>query len=135
MRVVDTGSCLIVTLILSSGCGPSVGRTYKVSGTVLLAGQPLPEGEIRWYSLEDDRAAPEGGTIKDGRFELRASEGKNRVEIRAFREVPGSAQGPMSPPVRKQYLPACYNTNSELVRQVAATDSNQFEFALQDSKE
>jgi hypothetical protein len=125
------GCCLLVVVLLP-GCstGP---RTYKVSGTVTFDGKPLPDGDILFISL-DKATGPVAAKIRDGRFELKAREGKKRVEVSAARILPGSkVRGAGGEPVAEEYLPESYNNKSTLTAAVAARDDNNFEFKL-DSK-
>jgi hypothetical protein len=116
------------------GCGPLVGcgdpgpKTYPVSGSVTLDGQPLAEGDIYFFPL-DPNVSADAGKITGGQFALRAKAGTMRVEIRATRVVPGR-RTPMGGPVREESLPSRYNKGTELRAEVAAGGYNQFHFAL-----
>lgn len=119
---------LLGWMVLACGCGPAGPRTYPVSGTVTFDGKPVTQGDILF--IPSDRSlGPEGGRIVDGKFAMRSKEGKCQVEITAV-EV-----GPNTPrvdgvPVIINYIPARYNTQSELSVEVAPSDENSFEFRL-----
>jgi hypothetical protein len=115
--------------LLALGCGEAGPKTYAVSGTVTLDGRPLEEGDIYFYPLDPNLSA-DAGKIKGGRFAFRAKAGHIRVEIQAHRVVPGK-KTPMGGPEREQFLPARYNTESTLAREVLVQGDNRFEFVLE----
>ncbi len=112
-------------------CGCEKGpRYYDVTGTVTLDGAPLPEGGII-FSPMDSSLGPEPGTIKDGKYSLKALEGKKRVEISASKIIPGSkTRGAGGEPVPEEYLPMRYNAMSELSADVSPKSDNKFDFDL-----
>jgi hypothetical protein len=111
------------------GCTDAGSRTYVVSGTVTLDGQPLEDGDIYFYPL-DPNVRADAGKIKHGRFAFRTTAGAKRVEIVASRLVPGK-RTPMGGPVREQFLPPRYNTATTLTADVSPTGDNHFPYALQ----
>jgi len=115
---------------LGSGCGPSGPKTYPVSGTVTFKGEKIPKGHIV-FSPIDGSTAPNAGEIVNGRFDLRATAGKKRVEILADREV-GKMDPVMHTIPRQAYIPAKYNTQSTLEREVTPEGDNEFVFDLKD---
>lgn len=111
------------------GCGGAGPRS--VSGTVTVDGQPLTSGEIL-FEPEDTTKSPDAGQIKDGKFAFSAKTGKVKVKITAMREIPGKTLvGAMGETLAstEQYLPAKYNTATELTAEVKAS-GNSFEFPL-----
>src|SRR2546428_8448163 len=118
-----TGACLA-----AQGCGDAEPKTYPVSGTVSLDGRPLEEGDIYFYPLDPNISA-DAGKIKAGQFAFRTKAGKKRVEIRASRVVPGK-QTPMGGPVRAEFLPPRYNTQTTLTAEIPAHDQNRLDFPL-----
>ena len=101
------------------GCSNEVGlKKYDVSGTVKVDGTEVAEGEIIFQS-DDQSAGAEGGTIKDGKYASKAREGKNKVQIRATRIVPGK-KGPMGEDWVEQFIPEQYNENSTLTAEVGS---------------
>jgi hypothetical protein len=108
-------ACLAAALI---GCGGSGPKMHDVSGTVTFDDQPLPEGDIMFVP-DDKSVGPEAGKIKDGKYSIKVREGKNKVEIRATREVPGK-KGPMGEPAIEGYIPAQYNLKTTLEADVAS---------------
>jgi hypothetical protein len=109
---------------LALGCG---SETCKVTGTVTLDGQPVPDGDILFHDFQGAHG-PEHAKIKDGRFELRARPGDKRVEIRASREVP-EKRTPMGP-YFEDYIPKQYNTKSNLTAHITRNDENHLEYPL-----
>jgi hypothetical protein len=118
--------------LATQGCGDGGPKTYAVSGTVSLDGRPLPEGDIYFYPLDPNISA-DAGKINAGQFAFRTKAGKKRVEIRASRVIPGK-QTPMGGPVRAEFLPPRYNSQTTLTAEVLAKDANRFEFRLESDK-
>jgi hypothetical protein len=93
-------------------------QAFNGPGRRQLRRQVDPDGDITF--VPEDKTLPrEGAKIKDGKYELKAKEGKYRVEIRATREVPGR-KGPMGEPAIEEYIPGMYNSNSSLTAEVAS---------------
>lgn len=126
--------------ILVFGCqrGP---QRYALSGSVNLDGQPLEEGAISFRPEEGTPGPSAGGAINEGAFSIPASggplAGRFRVEISASRPgesfVPGM-DGQMVP-AYEQFLPARYNSESELRVDVGASGKNSFDFVLHSDDE
>lgn len=105
-----------------AGCGKASDRVL-VSGKVTYLGEPVANGEIRFDAI-GGTTQPAGASIRDGQYQAVGKGGvpvgKHRVSITAFRpnaNAPAapSGAGPMGGGgVPIQYLPAKYNTNSEL---------------------
>jgi hypothetical protein len=121
--VVVGGSVLVASC---SGAGP---RTYPVSGTVTLDGQPLAEGDILFLPL-DPALGPDAGQIRDGKFTFQAKAGPKRVAIRASRpsRIP-TAMGETT--IWKNYLPSRYNSQTTLQAEVSPQGNNDFTYHLQ----
>ena len=98
-----------------------------ISGTVAVEGQPLDEGFIS-FDPANGQGSAYGGEIRDGRFALECETGRKIVAIRASR--PSSRPGPDGGPDYEQYLPAKYNTASELTADIIANGPHQFSFDL-----
>lgn len=122
--------------ILTVGCGggPSdAPKTYEVSGTVTLDGQPVPEGAMVFLD-PDGKQKSYGASIKDGNFSTSMTAGKKKVEINASREskdkmAPGPSGGPPVP-VLEQYIPVQYNKQTTLEADISADGSNELTFDL-----
>jgi hypothetical protein len=126
------------TLLICS-CGGSGGR-QSVEGTVALDGKLLEKGQITFVPEPGTPGPTAGAEIGGGKFAIPASggplAGKFRVEITASR--PGGkkvADRFTGKPVDayEQFIPARYNTESQLTADVKADVENRFEFKV-DSK-
>jgi len=124
--------CLVATLCLAMGCGPSRPKTYPVSGTVSFDGKPVPEGDIILRAA-DGHSAPAAGKIKDGEFHLEATAGQKKVEIRAAHKV-ARVEGAMGDEYQ-DYLPPEYNSKTTLTAEVKEQGENHFDFPLESPKE
>lgn len=123
----------LFALIAFFGCGPAAPKVAKVSGTVKFEGAPLPKGEIMFSPATG--AAPAMAAITDGKYQLEAQAGRNRVEIRATRQskaAPKNTGGPGSENAGRDenYIPDRYNDNTSLSAEVSASGSNSFDFDL-----
>jgi hypothetical protein len=116
-----------VFYLLLSGCGSDGPERYRVTGKVTWEGAPLPAGDI--ILTPTDAGIPDAGKIKDGVYELLATEGAKQVAIIAVREV-----GPVDPAMgmarRENYIPVRYNDATTLTLTVSRDGANSFDFAL-----
>jgi len=126
---------LLSLAVLLAGCGGS--PRLAVTGTVTLDGTPLKEGYIQFRPLPGTPGPTAGAEIVDGRFSIAEEKGTFagtfRVEITAMRDTGGTVMDDMTGknlPAHEQYLPAQYNSQSELTAEVTTTGPNQFEFRL-----
>jgi len=112
------------------GCGDSPEPTYTVTGTVTLDGTPLPSGEILFQSDEDLKAGrpPAVGKVENGKYEVKATVGKHKVEISSRKETGPKDETGVAPAT--ETIPAKYNEKTELTADVKANDSNKFDFPL-----
>ena len=126
---------LAVGLLLLPGCS---GQRADVSGAVQLDGRPVDEGAIQFIPVEGTTGPSAGGIIKDGRYHITGDRGvtvgKNRVELRAFRNTGRKVQDPTGLPgvktdERVQAFPPEYNDRSTVVKEVH-TGSNTIDFAV-----
>ncbi|MBN1855148.1 MAG: hypothetical protein JW829_20625 [Pirellulales bacterium] len=120
---------LTILAIHLAGCGSGSDlEKVVVRGRVTLDGTAIPNGEIRFYPAGKTKGPPSGGPIKDGEYIAQGRggvpAGTHRVEIRAFRtgrQSYSSAVAAEGGPA-EQYLPAKYNTQSELTADIDATE-------------
>ena len=112
-------------ILLVAGCSDN-GRS-EVSGTVKLNGRPIAEGAITFIPVEGNTGPGAGAEIRDGKYFIARDKGvmpgKNRVELRAFRETGRKVQDPTGKPgmmtfERAMVFPPEYNDKSTLVRDV-----------------
>jgi hypothetical protein len=121
LRVAELATVVGVCLIV--GCGTGHRKPVPVSGKVLIDGNPVPAGFVR-FEPSDARAA-QGQIGADGRFSLTTYEqgdgcvvGEHRVAVMAFEQVPGKGVKWWAP---KHY---CETRTSDLVAKVdGKTDS------------
>lgn len=120
-------SILLIFLLAGCDSGPKV---YEVSGVVTWDGVPLPTGEISLVP-EEPGLAPDGATIVDGEFSLKAKPGKKKVVIRASRPMTNPPHGAdLTNPPREDYIPARYNDRSTLSAKVGPDGTNDLKFEL-----
>ncbi|HPM83083.1 MAG TPA: hypothetical protein PLF81_20405 [Candidatus Anammoximicrobium sp.] len=113
------------------GCGSSGLDTNPVSGKVTFDGQPIQEGRITFRGMGSDPRAF-SAEIKNGQYQMEAVAGKMKVEIIASRPVPGKfdeSNPGEKVPVGEMYIPAKYNSQSELTAEVTS-GSNELNFDL-----
>ena len=126
---------LSLLAVILAGCGDS-GR-QSLQGTVTLDGQPLEAGYIRFRPEPGSSSPTAGGEIAGGRFSIGRQggtmAGRFRVEITASRPVGRTfvdiETGEKVQDV-EQYLPARYNSQTELEVEVAPGGGNTFQFDL-----
>lgn len=124
-RVIVT--VLLGLLLAMVGCAPGEST---VSGTVTLDGKPLEEGNIAFRPLPALAVSEAmGGSIKDGKYQVKARPGQNRVEITATRIVPGKKDN-FGTLLRESILPEKYNAKSELTKEISAGRANELNFEL-----
>lgn len=131
-----TVACSLLLTFFLAGCGGgSKGPvTYSVSGTVTFDGEPVKKGDIKFVP-EEPGAAPDAGSIVDGKYSLSAKGGKKKVQITASRDVPGkTTKGAMGEDiaVKEEFIPARYNSQTELTADV--TGAKTFDFKLTTAK-
>ena len=123
----------LLALFIGGGCSQEP-RMYKVTGTVTLDDEPIQVGNIQFVPSDGVHGA-EPGEIKNGKYELKAFEGKKRVEISASKIIPGSStRGAGGEPVPEEYLPEIYNAMSELTANVEPKDGASIDFKLSSKK-
>lgn len=118
---------LLPFALLCSLLGCSGGDRAEVSGTVSLNGKPIPEGSISFIPIEGNQGPEVGAVINNGRYHIPRSQGvmvgKNRVELKAFRNSGRKFPDPTGPPgtLAEERVPAFppeYNERSTLIRDV-----------------
>jgi hypothetical protein len=121
------GTVLLGLLLAVTGCGSGEAT---VSGTITLDGKPLEDGNIAFRPLPALAATEAiGGPIKDGKYQVKARPGQNRVEITATRVVPGKKDA-FGTPLRESILPEKYNVQSQMTKEISASGANEFNMEL-----
>jgi len=108
-----------------TGCGRPT--TYSVSGTVTYKGEPIPDGYVAFVPEGPGRGG--GGVITSGSYQVRAQAGKNRVEITASKMMPlprGRVGMNGAKEEVQQYLPARYNSKTELKADITSSTTLDF---------
>lgn len=131
---------VLPAIILCAALGCSGDNRSEVSGTVKVNGQPIAEGAINFIPVEGNRGAGAGATITDGKYHIPrsagVSPGKNRVELRAFKNTGRKVQDPTGKPgtlaeERVLLFPPEYNERSTLVRDVkSGSDTIDFDITI-----
>lgn len=114
---------------LASGCGgPKVEPTYEVRGTVSVDGEPLDVGDVYFVN---EGAAPSVFTVVNGAFSGQATAGEHVVQIYAYKIVPPppTATGDVEE-MKENYLPAEYNSESNLKATVESGGGGEFSFEV-----
>lgn len=129
------GLVLAAVAVLSAGCDNN--RRKGVEGMVTLDGAPLADGYVKLLPQEGTAGPAAGAEIKDGRFSIDVTKGTFtglfRVEITATRLSSRTNIDPDTGEkhsLREQYLPARYNTESQLTAQIKDDQANRLEFNL-----
>jgi hypothetical protein len=133
-----SASFLVLGFFCAVGCGASGPKRGAVEGQVLIDGRPLDAGTINFYPAEGTVGPSTGTTITNGAYRLSQDKGpivgKNRVEIRGNRKTGKKIPDPMAMDPNKlvdeivEAVPADYNTNSTLVRDInPGTNTHDFE--------
>ncbi len=127
-------SALGLALFVLAGCGgPSGPARGAVEGKVTLDGAEIDEGAITFRPTGATQGPASGGPIKKGRYRLSTAEGpvvgRHRVEITAPAKSGRKVQAPMGNPGEMtdeivEKVPARYNTQSTLERDIKAGDNN-----------
>ncbi len=111
-------------LLLLSGCSAN----HSVSGKVTLDDAPLQEGYIAFVPEGPGQGG--GSQIADGKYSIQTLPGKYRVEITASKLMPlpdGQVGMDGAKEEVRQYIPAQYNTNTELKAEVPASGPADFQ--------
>ena len=105
-------SCFLGILLAALGCGRAGPPMGTVHGEVRLDGDPLPNGYVTFFSVDDSRA-PAGTTIDAGTFKLQVPTGAVRVTITSIHVV-RPAKLPHDEGDARERVPPRYNAKSEL---------------------
>jgi hypothetical protein len=133
LRIIRASLLLPLFLL---GCDAGNGR-IGLEGTVTLDGTPLDEGNIAFRPLPGTKGPTAGGSIKNGKYSVRSDEGlfpgSYRVDITASRKTGKKTKDllmNMMIDELEQFLPAKYNTKSELTAEVTDRGTNHINFDL-----
>jgi hypothetical protein len=117
---------------LCSGCSPA---QPSVSGTILLNGEPLPWGAIKFFPMEGTPGSDAGAAIAEGRYRIAKglTVGRYQVEIQSAQKTAGK---PVREPVLGELISAVKDVippeYKKLIREVHA-GPNTIDFDLKKS--
>jgi hypothetical protein len=123
-----------------SGCGHSGPERVIVSGAVTYEGHPVEHGVITFEPTDSVVEIKSSSQIENGHYladlEGGVPVGNHKVLIQAYRDIASnvvSSKGPKleEGPPQRQYLPAKYNTRTELKANIkSGTSPQSLDFAL-----
>jgi hypothetical protein len=132
------GFAAILLLTAAAGGCSRVPRRFALEGRVTVDGAPLESGTMAWIPTGQTGGPTCGGSITRGRFAIPAPEGAREGEYRV--EITASRQSERADSLGLdgmtmgysviQYLPARYNSESELVATVIRSGKNLYTFEL-----
>lgn len=123
LEFMNTTLLTMALVVLATGCNGD-GKV-RVSGTVTLDGNPVPNGSISFESADGGPGVGSGGIV-DGAYDLRTFPGSKKVRIIAYRSS-GGQLGHMAG--FENYIPRRYNDKTMLIREVSP-EGNQIDFDL-----
>jgi hypothetical protein len=118
-------------ILLLTGCGASGPELALVSGRVMFDGKPLPAARLS-FQPESSGSPSYGTTDRNGAYELGYKRGVKGAMLGWHRVQIKLDSGDLAPNGDKT-LPARYNTQSELRREVVSGE-NVFDFELTSEK-
>ncbi len=126
--------CLCVVLV---GCGETneLGR-LPVTGSVTLKGKPLDQGTIE-FAPTGETGVSGGAMIADGDYQIPGDKGlppgMYTVRISSADETSGEAEKlpGESDAMAEERIPAKYNTESKITREVKSNGENKFDFKIE----
>jgi len=111
---------LVAVYGFAGASGPQLGR---VSGTIRLDGEPLPDATVEFQPIAADGSPSMAVTRTDGSYELMfvrdmpgAMVGKHKVRITTYRQL--SSMAPGGPGEIPEKLPPQYNSETTLEKEV-----------------
>jgi hypothetical protein len=127
------GTSILTILLLFGAAG--CGRKPAVHGTVKYAGEIVSYGHIVFIPGDDPtneaaQTQKAGNIIKDGKYSITLPPGKYRVEITWERKtkLPGRGIDNVKEEI-EQLIPAKYNAESTLSREITGSDTLDFDLA------
>lgn len=131
---------ILFAIALCAALGCSGDGRSEVSGTVKVNGKLVAEGAINFIPIDGNKGAGAGATITNGEYRIPrsagVSPGKNRVELRAFKNTGRKIQDPTAKPgvlaeERAPLFPPEFNDKSTLTRDVKPnSDTIDFDISL-----
>jgi hypothetical protein len=118
-------ACCVILIVCFAGCGKTGPEIAPVSGRITLDGQPLEKADIV-FQPDGSKPPSSGRADADGRYQLAYKRG-----VMGGHVGPNTVRITISPDVvaNPPNIPAKYNTDSELKREVKS-GQNEFNFDL-----
>jgi hypothetical protein len=116
-------ACGFALMACLTGCGRGGGMA-ALSGSVSYDGQPVEKGTITFLPA-DGKGPTAAAPITDGKYSVKVAYGRRVVKIEGFKVLgqhPFSANNPRMVVEQQQIIPPCYNTRSELTRDITPAD-------------
>lgn len=130
-KVIRLLGLLAMVLLLGCSGGGGGGATTTVSGTVLLDGQPLEEGEI-FFEEVDRSQSPSAAPIKNGSYTAQVPPGNKTVRISASK--PGKPDPVMGVGPPEPLIAPEYNVNSTLKVTISGSSQSDVNFEVKSIK-
>jgi hypothetical protein len=125
-RVLQILPILAMLACVGCGSGDQIRRAI-IEGEVTYDGQPIANGQIRFYPAGDTPGGVASAPIVAGKYVVENKGGvplgTHRVEVLGYRAPPG-AFNPDSAP--EQFLPAKYNRTTELAVEIVDSSDQHF---------
>ena len=125
----------VAIILCIAGCRRSDGL-LQITGAVTYDGQPLQNGTISFLP-SDGRGPTAAAIIAEGNYSVKVAPGPKHVRIESYKVVgrrhyvPNDPTSPMVD-IQKQILPECYNTKTNLTREIIPTVGS-YAFVLEKS--
>ena len=121
--------CCALMLLSSLGCN-SADTPADVSGTVLMDGVPLTDGEII-FEASDNGKTPAAGTIKDGKYATQVLPGMKKVKITSSRPT-SKPDRVMGSAAQEHRLGPEFNTKSTLTADIKPGKNEGVDFQVKE---
>ena len=130
-------SAILLAVVAFSGCsGEKVPGLGRVTGTVKLDGQPVPDASIMFEGVKPGEPPSLGRTDHSGNYELYYSRGHKGATVGEHAVYINTYQAATdeNPQPRKETIPAKYNVKSEL-KETVKRGSNKINIDLKSGGE
>jgi len=127
-RLTHTWPSVLLLFVTALGCGSNGPEKATVTGTVTFAGKPIEFGMIKFNPIEGTSGPFSSAAIKNGEYRIDnkggVPVGRHRVQIDGYRKAIVAPPGlPLEEAPPDQYIPAKYNSASELTEEIRADES------------
>lgn len=131
-----TSVILLIAAIAAGGCSRQGIQKTELTGEVTYNGEPIELGMIHFKPKQGTAGPMAAGSIIDGKYAVNASGGvplgEHTVEILGYVELPKPPNSPpIAPTPRDQYVPAKYNTQTELECTIKSSSDAVRDFELE----